>query len=123
LEKIMSRFTDISPLVAGHEGFFSQIANIGIDHRKRVNKYKSYWDFYEGKHWNVDDDDNVTTNYIRRLVNLKTDFLTKNSFYISIPELPNSLDDAIDRNFIKNKLDDQWALNEKDVLLVMRLLG
>ena len=111
----MSRFTDISPLVAGHEGFFSQIANIGLDHKKRVDRYKSYWDFYEGKHWNVVDHDNVTTNYIRRLVNLKCDFLTKNSFYVSIPELPNSLDDSIDRNFIKNILDDQWSLNEKDV--------
>lgn len=110
----MSRFTDISPLIAGHEGFFSQVANIGIDHQKRITAYKKYWDFYESKQWRVEDDDNVTTNYIRRLVNLKADFLTKNSFQISMPELPPRGDDSIDRNFIKHILDLQWTLNNKD---------
>lgn len=97
---------------------------LGLDpeHKKRVNRYKEYWDFYEGKHWTYPNDANVTLNYSRRIVDTKSNFLSKNGFDIEIPEDPLTTEaDPIARSFIKNALDSVWKYNNKDLWIIKAL--
>lgn len=95
---------------------------LGEHHRKRIQKYELNWRFYEGDHWATHefDDLNVTLNYIKRIVDVKAIFFSKNGFDILIPEISDEegKPDIEIRSFIKAKLDKIWELNEKSVKLM-----
>ncbi len=92
---------------------------LGAYHRDRVNKYKTYWDFYEGRHWSYDDARSVTFNYTRKIVDIKSNFLVKNGFEITIPDNPLTMaSEPESRSFIKAVLDDQWRRNDKEQFMI-----
>ena len=114
-----TRFTDFAPLVLEGNTFFTTPFNSLTEHQRRIQRYKKFWDFYEGYHWHrgkeTANDFTVTINYIRRIIQLKVDFLTKNGFDLTIPEDPrNGIDDTTARSEIKYVLDRQWQKNNKE---------
>ena len=104
-----------------YRGFLSQLTN---EHQERLKRIQLFWDFYEGMQWDGSTEGNLyaggderpTINYCKRLVDTRGQFLMKNSLSFSIPE--SSTDDQNTkeaRAFIKEKLDQQWALNDVDI--------
>ena len=94
--------------------------DVNQEHRERINRYAQFWNWYKGKHWAVGNDvDTITTlNYIKRIVDEKIVFFSKNGFEISVPEDPNQTSAKVDNNFVKVLLDDVWEKNNRDVFLM-----
>lgn len=97
------------------------ILRVGEDHKERINNYRLFWDFYEGRQWNGQDPNfagdprSQTFNYSRRICDIKTQFLVKQGFKIGVPERRDNAGvmEKEQRDFIKRWLDDQWDANER----------
>lgn len=84
---------------------------------ERIVRYRSNWKMYEGDHWQYQDPSNETLNYISTLIDVKTKFLTKNSFDIKMVEDPMTGESEKEsRDWLKYLLDDTWDRNEKEEL-------
>ena len=115
----MPRYTDLAPFLSAGNKTLSFLSKLDHHHKARIERYKKNWDFYEGNHWSYSDDRNVTFNYCSRIVDIKEDFLTKNGFTVSIPDLGSTYENETkSRSFVKGILDDQWERNEKEILFM-----
>lgn len=115
---------DSKKAVAGksYSNFLDSLEN---EQQDRVRRIKLFWDFYEGAQWagNAPDSDlfvygeqRPTVNYCKRLVDTRGQFLMKNGFKISIPEIADDSGNTTqERQFIKDLLDRQWELNGRDI--------
>lgn len=115
----MPRYTDLAPFLTTGNKTIHFLSQLEHHHKERIDRYKLFWDFYEGKHWSYNDTRNVTINYAARIVDIKESFLTKNGFTVSVPDMGFSQkNDTTSRSFIKNVLDDLWDRNDKELLFV-----
>ena len=88
-------------------------------HLERLNNYKKYWNFYNGKHWSfkrTDEEPVVTMNYTRAIVNTGVNFLFGEGFEVVIPDDPATPEyDPDTRSFIKEMLEETWRRNKKEL--------
>ena len=118
--------------IAGYENITRNYADItsqydliynklGDAHRKRIQEYRLYWQFYEGRHWDNKDQNfgvdpsQQTLNFCKRIVDIKSQFLIKDGFNIIVPEMRDKAGtiEQDDRDFIKAALDEQWNKNDR----------
>jgi len=111
----------IPMFAAGAGANLAAYGSSDYENTDRISRYLEYWRFYKGRHWSYDraaetGEPTVTINYSAALADRQNSFLMKNGFDITLPDLPQTVqDDSIDRMFIKNVLDETWQANHKVV--------
>lgn len=116
----MLKFTDMAPKYLSQtktSAFIETFFNAFEEHRKRISLYQLYWSFYEGEQWMRSVELPITINYVKRLIDEKVTFFTKNAFEISIPEDASTKADIDIRSEIKSRLDRIWKSNGKSLFL------
>ena len=93
--------------------------SLTTEDRERLERYRNYWNFYEGYHWEglgESDKPQITENYCRRFVDKFVSFELGAGFTISVPF--EQEDGDISETPINDFLDEVWNDNRRDSLCI-----
>lgn len=93
--------------------------SLTTEDRERLEKYRNYWNFYEGYHWEglgESDKPQITENYCRRFVDKFVSFELGEGFTISVPFEQEDSDKK--ETHINDFLDEVWDDNKRDALCI-----
>ena len=93
--------------------------SLTTEDRDRLEKYRTYWNFYEGYHWEglgESDKPQITENYCRRFVDKFVSFELGEGFTISVPF--EQEDSNKTETPINDFLDEVWNDNKRDALCI-----
>lgn len=109
-----------TPYGSADANVYQLVTSTEFEHSTRLQKYREYMRFYQGKHWDHTRDVNepfVTMNYCRRFVDAQVNFLMKGGFSVTIPDdpaTPAKEDD--DREFVRLMLERTWDRNRRGLV-------
>lgn len=93
--------------------------SLTTEDRDRLEKYRTYWNFYEGYHWEglgESDKPQITENYCRRFVDKFVSFELGAGFTISVPFEQEDAEKT--ETPINDFLDEIWNDNKRDALCI-----
>ena len=109
-----------TPFGSADSKIYSLVTATETENADRLARYREFFRFYKGKHWNHTRDINepfVTMNYCRRFVDAQVNFLMKGGFDVTIPDDPStSAKEDEDREFVRLMLERTWERNRKELL-------
>lgn len=109
-----------TPYGSADANVYQLVTSTELEHSQRLQRYREYARFYQGKHWDHTRDVNepfVTMNYCRRFVDAQVNFLMKSGFSVTIPDdpaTPAKEDD--DREFVRLMLEQTWDKNRRGLV-------
>ena len=93
--------------------------SLTTEDRDRLEKYRTYWNFYEGYHWEglgESDKPQITENYCRRFVDKFVSFELGGGFTISVPFEQEEMENR--ETPINDFLDEVWNDNKRESLCI-----
>ena len=109
-----------TPYGSSDSNVYQLVTSTELEHSQRLQKYREYMRFYQGKHWDHTRDVNepfVTMNYCRRFVDAQVNFLMKSGFSVSIPDDPaTAAKEDEDREFVRLMLEQTWDKNRRELI-------
>lgn len=94
-------------------------SELAPEDRERLQRYREYWNFYEGFHWEAvpqGDKPQITENYCRKFVDKFVSFELGMGFNITVPFEQNDPEDYDTK--INVFLDEIWKDNNKDTFCI-----
>lgn len=109
-----------TPYGSSDSNVYQLVTSTELEHSTRLQKYREYMRFYQGKHWDHTRDVNepfVTMNYCRRFVDAQVNFLMKGGFTVTIPDDPATpAKEDEDREFVRLMLEQTWERNRRGLI-------